>query len=89
MTRRALKRDDSEPAIVEALQAAGAHVERMHRPVDLLIRFRGQWFLLEAKTPGANLNRNDRAKQRAFCRDHSVPIVSTPEEALRAIVAMQ
>ena len=84
--RRAARRDTAEPAIVEALQAVGAHVERLHRPVDLLVHFCGRWMLLEVKTPKARKDARQVA-QREFCAEFAVPYVRTPAEALRAIGA--
>lgn len=84
--RRAAKRDASEPGIVDALQAVGAHVERLSLPVDLLVHFRGHWHLLEVKTPGVRPDKRQLAQHR-FCAEFSVPIITTPAEALRAIGA--
>jgi hypothetical protein len=50
----ARRRDANEPAIVEALQAAGAVVERLGYPKgvpDLLVGYQGRTFLLEVKNP--------------------------------------
>ena len=52
--RRAAHIDANQPAIVEALRAAGASVEpklaRVGEGVpDLLVSFRGMWYLLEVK----------------------------------------
>ena len=44
------RRDESEKAIVEALEAHGFTVERMDKPVDLLIAKRGWTGVAEAKT---------------------------------------
>ena len=85
--RRAAKRDLAEPAIVAALEAAGAVVFR-HLPVDLLIHYRDRWQLLEIKTPGSHPDARQRAQQ-AFLRSTGTKIAKTPEEALRALGAVR
>lgn len=77
------RRDQTEPAIVDALEAAGAKVERLDRPCDLLVRFRGGIHLLEVE--GVTEYRKRAAAQLEFLNAWHVPIVRTPEEALRAI----
>ena len=53
--RRAAKRDSNEPAIVDALKGAGAHVEKLNGGSDglpdLLVGHRGSNFLIEVKHP--------------------------------------
>lgn len=87
MKRRsyAKKRDANEPAIVDALEAAGAFVKRTDDPADLLVLFSGKWFVLEVKTPHGKLTPD----QEAFHRLHpgAVPIVTTQNEALAAVGA--
>ena len=77
--RRAAKRDASEPSVVEALEAAGAYVIRMHEPVDLLVFYAQHWWMAEVKTPGAR-PRKDRIKQTEFCSRFNVPYLRTPED---------
>lgn len=58
MIRRAARRDDNEPSIVLALEAAGVMVQRQEPPQpDLLTSFRGQLEQLEVK----GLKRDARA----------------------------
>ncbi len=81
------RRDAAEKPIVEALEAAGCQVWR-DLPCDLLVRVRGRWELLEAKTPQPNgkmRNRKDQQEQAEFCAANGVPYVTTPEQALRAL----
>ena len=88
--RRAARRDLAEPDIVLALLKAGALVEYLDYPVDLLVRFQGKNYLLEVKTPGASRSKTMQARQKAqteFCRLWCVPIVHNPAEALYAIGA--
>jgi hypothetical protein len=82
--RRAAKRDLTEPAIVAALEKAGARVLRLD-VFDLLVLFRGQMFMLDAKT----------GKGRAtFTQEALVKLgwplryVRTEIEALKAIGAI-
>lgn len=99
---RAKRRDESEPAIVEALRAVGAYVALLDGGglPDLLVGFQGRTILLEVKTP----QKNGRARSRnheggrgelkprqasfldAWCGG-TVAVVHTPAEALAAIGA--
>jgi hypothetical protein len=89
--RWAAKRDSVEAPIIEALEKAGAHIWPLDYPVDLLVRFRETWFLLEVKTGrGKNLTIAKDKRQEAqinFIQTTNTPIVRTPLEALRAIGA--
>jgi hypothetical protein len=90
--RRAAKRDATEAAIVDALQAAGAHVWRLSLPLDLLVGLHGRFVLLECKSD--KRVRKDRAKQTATiaeCQRKGLPVyvVRTPEDALQAIGAVR
>lgn len=58
LNRYAKKRDASEPEIVSALLQCGFSVERLDRPVDLAVGFRGKCWLVECKVEGAKLNKN-------------------------------
>lgn len=86
LNRYATRRDAVEPAIVDALEKVGAHVWYLDYPVDLLVRFRETWHLLEVKTGKAKPRCNQTA-QRNFIEFTQTPIVRTPMEALRAIGA--
>ena len=46
---RAKRRDRSEPEIVEALRRAGCYVHLYDDPLDLLVGYRGQTYLVEVK----------------------------------------
>lgn len=84
--RRAAKRDTAEPPIIQALEQVGAEVWPIDYPVDLLVRFRERWHLLEVKT-GKSKVRKEQTAQRNFIESTNTPIVRTPIEALRAIGA--
>lgn len=89
------KRDHGEPAIVNALRAAGYKVERKLR-VDLMVR-RDYWepgivLLMEAKTPqkrGGIRKRHDQPKQDAILKEFGIPRVATPAAALEAARAVR
>lgn len=89
LSRYAKKRDSAEPAIIEALEAAGWLVEQLDTPVDLLCWRGGLVKLLEVKTGrGKKLTvaRDKRQKAQAdFLALTGTPIVRTPEEALKAV----
>lgn len=87
------KRDAAEPAIVQALQAAGWTVYR-ELPVDLLALKRTAAGvtvrLLEAKTAQGKRNpkarvRKEQVAQNEFVERWSIPKPTTPMEALLAV----
>ncbi len=49
MTRYALRVDANQTQIVSALRAAGAIVEIIGKPVDLLVGKSGRWMMMELK----------------------------------------
>jgi hypothetical protein len=93
LARFAKKRDTAEPGIIDALEGIGALVYQMDRPADLLVKHREIWHVLEVKTGrGKSLAiiKDKRQKQQQdFLMLTKTPVVRTPEEALRAIGAMQ
>jgi hypothetical protein len=88
--RRAARTDANQQAIVDALRAAGASVEVIGKPVDLLVGYRGRNLLVECKdgqkTPG---NRPLTKAQREFIPDWrgQVVVVLDAAHALRALEA--
>lgn len=86
MPRYAAKRDANEGQIVDALEAAGCDVLRS-TDIDLIVGHAGASYLLECKVPGRTSESRLRPLQkrlRASWRGHYA-IVTTPEEALRAV----
>ena len=79
------KRDANEPQIVDGLLRAGATVERMHTPSDLLVGFRGGNYLLEVKTEDGQLTGSEQRFRDSWRGQYAV--VRTIEEALEAIGA--
>ena len=93
MPRRAPRRDTNEAAIVRALEAVGATVQRLDAPgvPDLLIGFRGSNYLIECKstTYGPARARRFTPDQRSWLlrwRGQRA-VVTKPSDALHAIWA--
>ena len=93
--RRALSRDANEKAIVAALLKAGATVERLHVPCDLLVGYRGVNYLIECKLPkgprgGTSHSKltGDQGKFIARWRGQFA-VARCPEDALRIIGAIR
>lgn len=90
--RYAARRDLAEGPIVAALERVGAQVFPLDYPVDLLVRFRERWHLLEVKTGRGKtlaIARDKRQQvQIEFLQTTNTPIVRTPQEALTAIGAL-
>lgn len=89
--RRAAKVDANQDAIVSALRAAGASVQSL-APIgrgcpDVLVAFRNAMFLLELKHGKGQTN--DLQKRWHISWNAPVHVVYGPEEALRAIGAIQ
>lgn len=94
LNRHAKARDANEPEIVAALKAVGASVERLDTPVDLLVGFRGQTFLLEVKLPrgprggtSGSVLTDDQAQVFDRWRGGILAVVRSADEALRIIGA--
>jgi hypothetical protein len=85
--------DTTAPAIVEELENRGYIVEKIGRPVDLLVRHPSwplnTWRLLECKSPSGKAGtlklRADQEEQQKFCAEHGVPYVMSGFEALAAL----
>lgn len=88
----ARRQDIAQPAIIQALESVGAEVWVIGYPVDLLVRFRDAWHLLEIKSPKGKrgLPKIDRRQtaQRNFIESTGTPVVMTPLQALQAIGAI-
>lgn len=83
--RYAARIDANQTQIVSALRAAGAYVWIIGLPVDLLVGYRGQTFLVEIKT---NDKKRLTALQAGFFEHWSGSTlcrVDSPEAALRMI----
>lgn len=86
--RRAARVDANQDQIVAALRAAGASVEVIGKPVDLLVGWKGQNWLVEckdgSKTPG---NRPLTRAQKDFIPNWrgQVSVVLSPAAAIALI----
>jgi len=87
-----LARDGNEQEVVTALQKLGCTVERMHRPCDLLVGYRGRNFLIEVKAPpgprGGTSHADLTPEQKDF-RDRWVgqfSVVRSVSEALEVVL---
>lgn len=80
LRRYANRRDQSEPAIVAALEALGCLVERMDKPADLLVRLpAGKGIaLVECKTGRGKLTKD----QVTFHEQWPVNILRTVDDAI-------
>jgi len=81
------KVDANEKDIISALRKIGADVERIGRPVDLLVGYRARNFLIEVKT-GDNKPHHSRNKdQTEWIKGWKgqVRVVFTPEEAIELV----
>jgi hypothetical protein len=79
--------DFNQPSIVKALRKIGAEVSHIHTigkgVSDLLVSYGQSWFVLEIKSKGGTLTKDEKAwigKQRA-----AVYIVFSPEEAIGVV----
>jgi hypothetical protein len=84
MNRWAKKRDVAEPEVVSALVQCGFSVERIDRPVDLLVGFRGETHIVEVKSSdkgyGKSLNDNQQRFSDAW-RGSQVVILRSAQDA--------
>jgi hypothetical protein len=84
--RRAAKRDENEPDIVDGLLDAGCTVTKLSQDgvLDLLVGHRGRFCLMEVKSENGRL----KPKQETFIKYHSgcpIFVVRTRLEALGAL----
>lgn len=85
--RYALRVDQNQAQIISALEAAGALVEVIGKPVDLLVGINGRFAFFEVKD-GAKMpsqRKKTPLQQRFFEKYAGYPIclVDSPEAALR------
>lgn len=83
-----VKLDANHREIVEALRGVGALVFELALygcPIDLLIRFRGRYYLVDLKSEGGKLTATQEAMRAA---GWPVQFWSSPEQALRQIGAI-
>ena len=83
--RRAARTDANQPWILEALRKVGARVYYIKEPVDLLVGFRGQTYLLEIKTPDGRMTKSQQDFLDTW-NGGPVSVVSTLDELFAAIL---
>lgn len=83
--RYATKRDSTESAILRALGAVGAKFILLDA-FDVLVLFRGHLTMLDCKSPKGRPTRNQEVMVQ---EGWPLVYVKTPDEALRAIGAIQ
>jgi hypothetical protein len=85
MIRRAARVDANQAQVVSALRAAGAYVWIIGLPVDLLVGYNGQTFLVEIKDgPNKSLTRLQQDFFGNWCGG-GLHRINSPEDALRMI----
>lgn len=95
INRYAARTDANQSGIIAALEAAGASVEVIRLPLDLLIGYSGKWLLMEVKVSAAAARANTPVtkRQRAFAERHPnggpIATVWDVEGALRALATMR
>jgi hypothetical protein len=85
--RRAARRDGTEHPIVTGLRDLGYQVQVLSQPVDLLVRNprTGRLDILEVHGGKRTGTGKRKDKQLEFLKAWEVPLVSTLEEATRAL----
>ncbi len=81
------RRDDNEPEIVKALRKVGAQVEQIRQPCDLAVSFRDQHYLIEVENPESKYRKRKQKQLDTFAKMR-IPLVRTPDDALRVIGAL-
>lgn len=82
LNRYAKRKDKTQEAIVKALRKAGVKVWILDTPCDLLTYWAGLWMPLEVKSDEKSRLTDEQKRMEREC---GLKIVTTPEEALRAV----
>jgi hypothetical protein len=86
--RRAPRRDENEPEVVEAFRRLGAHVQALSAKgvPDLLVHFKGRWQVVEVKRPKEKLTPDQESWWAARGED---PVIARyPGDAYRILERM-
>lgn len=70
--------DANAVEIISALRQAGASVESIGRPLDILVGWRGETYLVEIKTPQGKLRQSQKAFLAAW-KGHAMVVRSVDE----------
>ena len=91
--RYALRTDNNQTSIVEALRTAGAVVEVIHEPVDLKVwadATKAKFMYVECKNLATTYGRKGlNAKQQADMAGHAYVMVTDPQGALGALKVLR
>lgn len=79
------KRDGNEAEVVKAMEAIGATVNKINgRDIpDLLVSYRGKWFVIEVKTKTGKLREGQQRFQQVNCAP--VYVIRTADEAIELL----
>lgn len=83
--RRAAKRDKNEPQIVEALEGMGALVERLSKPLDLLVNVNGVIALADVKAPRTGRLTADQVEFLQKWDGAPIYLLRTPDDAVKMV----
>ena len=87
--RYALRTDKNQSEIISALEAAGALVEVIGKPVDLLVGIRSRFAFFECKDGAKPLSRRKKTalQDRFFAMYDGYPVfvVTGPEDAIKKL----
>lgn len=85
LNRYAKKRDAAEPEVVSTLLHCGFSVERIDRPVDLLVGFRSRCWLIEVKSGHKGYAKDLNPNQKKFAgawKGPDVVILRSAQDAM-------
>ena len=88
LNRYAKKRDDCERGIIQALEAAGALVVQLDQPLDLLVGYGRQWWLLEVKMPKGKLTPSQDEFFEAWSKHSECGIAAVVRSASEALAVI-
>jgi hypothetical protein len=86
--RYALRKDLNQTDVVQALRDIGAEVRVLHKPLDLLVGYRGLNFLLEVKRPDKKGWKSERTPEQIKFMDTwrgQFAVVYTAQEAIDVV----
>ena len=77
------RRDNNEPEIVEALKEHDCSVERMDKPADLLVGYKGENYIIEVKSEDGKLTPSQKSFKKRHKGQYSV--VRSVDDALAVV----
>lgn len=88
INRWAKKRDDNERGIIQALESAGALVVQLDQPLDLLVGYGRQWWLLECKMPKGKLTPSQDEFFEAWSKHAECGVAAVVRSASEALAVI-